>query len=151
MVCSIVTVLYFWKSSEVTNYLSSSGTKLSSLKTGPVWEKTMGSSSQRNICTRCPFPLSSSHLFLLSCVHLPPVQTNHLNVHMYKWIYSVQLSSLPSLQLLDPHHEVEVTLGVLLDHISHIVWLTRLLQHKQQVCLYLHDIKILPLFYIYSA
>lgn len=70
---------------------------------------------------------------------------------MYKWIYSVQLSSLPSLQLLDPHHEVEVTLGVLLDHISHIVWLTRLLQHKQQVCLYLHDIKILPLFYIYSA
>lgn len=106
----------------------------------------MGSSSQRNICTRCPFPLSSSHLSLLSCVRLPPVQTNHLNVHMYKWIYSVQLCSLPSLQLLDPHHEVEVTLGVLLDHISHIVWLTRLLQHKKQVCLYLHDIQGLSVY-----
>lgn len=39
----------------------------------------------------------------------------------------------PPLQLLDAHHEVEVALGVLLDDVSHVVGLPRLLQQRDRV------------------
>lgn len=35
--------------------------------------------------------------------------------------------SVPSLELLDADHKVEVTLGVLLDHIAYVIRLTSLL------------------------
>ena len=34
----------------------------------------------------------------------------------------------PPLQLLDPHHHVQVALGVLLDHVADVVGLSRLLE-----------------------
>lgn len=37
----------------------------------------------------------------------------------------------PSLQLLDPHHEVEVALGVLLDDVPHVVGLPGLLRGRE--------------------
>lgn len=44
-----------------------------------------------------------------------------------KALQSTWLLAPPSLQFLDANHHVEVTLGILLDHVSHIVGLPRLL------------------------
>lgn len=69
--------------------------------------------------------------------HKSPVSAaapSHSHTGLVEADVKVRVSSpegtLPSLELLNSHHQVEVPLGVLLDHVSDVIRFTSLLEHQ---------------------
>lgn len=121
------------------NYLRPSGTKSSSLKTGPACRDTVSGSQRENVHVRA---ISPSRLLSLCLNCAFEGKTNKLTNNNRKTNCGTSLgrarssdppllAGLPSLQLLDSHHEAEVTLGVLLDHVPDVVRLASLLRRRE--------------------